>query len=195
MKTIFIYLIILLYISKYCCEYLSCRTNCSYNGTIDNECWRQALNYRSSELIQRIFSFSSLSVYIDSFQRNHSKELNNSIEFIDESFENNLLNETLNVKLNISLFIETKQILLNFCQNLILNATKSPRELPSLSCATSTCSTDIRNYMVLFIISIAIASLVLIICIVQSIQARKSKPIVIVQHNDLLINSSSAPRI
>ncbi|CAF3295686.1 unnamed protein product [Rotaria sp. Silwood2] len=92
----------------------------------------------------------------------------------------------------MSLFTETKQILLNFCQNLTLNATKSNWELPSLSCTMSTCSSDIRNYVVLFIISIAIASLVLIICVTQSIQARrKSNPIVIVQHNDLLINSPS----
>ncbi|CAF2635991.1 unnamed protein product [Rotaria sp. Silwood2] len=168
------------------------RTNCSYNGTIDDECWRQALLYRSSELIQRIFSFSSLSVYVNRYQRTHSKELNDSIKFINESLENNLLNESFYAKLNMSLFTETKQILLNFCQNLTLNATKSNWELPSLSCTMSTCSSDIRNYVVLFIISIAIASLVLIICVTQSIQARrKSNPIVIVQHNDLLINSPS----
>ncbi|CAF1290126.1 unnamed protein product [Rotaria sordida] len=192
MQTFIIFLIIFLHISKYCCEYSSCRTNCSHNGTDDdNECWRQALVYRSSELIQRVFSFSSLSVYVDTFQRHHSKELNDTIKFIDQSLEDNLLNESFDAKLNISLFTETKQILLNFSQNLTSIPIKSPNQFPSLSCTMFTCSSDIRNYMVLFIISSAVASLTLIICIVQSIQTRrKSNPIVIVQQN-LLINSPS----
>jgi hypothetical protein len=51
------------------------RTNCSKNGTIDDKCWHDALVYRSSELIERIFSFSSLSVYVDAYQRHHSGEV------------------------------------------------------------------------------------------------------------------------
>ncbi len=51
------------------------RTNCSKNGTIDDQCWHDALVYRSSELIERIFSFSSLSVYVDAYQRHHPNEV------------------------------------------------------------------------------------------------------------------------
>lgn len=51
------------------------RTNCSKNGTVNDECWRDALIYRSSELVERLFSFASLSVYVDSFQRSHPDEV------------------------------------------------------------------------------------------------------------------------
>jgi hypothetical protein len=51
------------------------RTNCSNNGTIDNQCWREALKYRSSDLINQLFSFSSLSIYIDTFQQHHPKKV------------------------------------------------------------------------------------------------------------------------
>jgi hypothetical protein len=51
------------------------RTNCSNNGTINDQCWRDALAYRSSEFIGRLFSFSSLSVYVDAYQRYHPSEV------------------------------------------------------------------------------------------------------------------------
>jgi hypothetical protein len=47
------------------------RTNC----TMDDKCWHEALVYRSSELIQQLFSFSSLSVHIDAFQKHHPSEV------------------------------------------------------------------------------------------------------------------------
>ncbi len=47
------------------------RTNCTTN----EECWQDALTYRSAELIEQIFSFSSLSVYIATFQQRHSDEV------------------------------------------------------------------------------------------------------------------------
>jgi hypothetical protein len=47
------------------------RTNC----TVAEECWQEALAYRSSELIEQLFSFSSLSVYVDTYQRHHTNEV------------------------------------------------------------------------------------------------------------------------
>ena len=51
------------------------RTNCSINNTRDEKCWHDALNYRSFELIERLFSFSSLSVYVNAYQRYHPDEV------------------------------------------------------------------------------------------------------------------------
>lgn len=51
------------------------RTNCSVNGTSDNDCWRQSLAYRSADLVQRLFSFSSLAVHVDTYQRKHPREV------------------------------------------------------------------------------------------------------------------------
>jgi hypothetical protein len=47
------------------------RTNCTTN----EECWRDALAYRSWELIEEFVSFSSLSVHVDAFQREHPSEV------------------------------------------------------------------------------------------------------------------------
>ena len=47
------------------------RTNCS----TDHQCWLDALTYHSSELAHQIFSFGSLAVYVDTFQRNHESEV------------------------------------------------------------------------------------------------------------------------
>jgi len=47
------------------------RTNCTTN----EECWRKSLAYHSSELIEQIFSFSSLAVHVDNYQRSHSNEV------------------------------------------------------------------------------------------------------------------------
>ncbi len=52
-----------------------CRTNCSNNGTADEQCWREALTYRSSELVDQLFSFGSLSVYVNSFKYYHENEV------------------------------------------------------------------------------------------------------------------------
>ncbi|CAF2863916.1 unnamed protein product [Rotaria sp. Silwood2] len=102
-------LFILLSVSQYKCETPSCKTNCT---TIE-ECWREALAYRSSELIEQLFSFSSLSVYVDTFQRHHSNELNDSILFVDKALENHLSNESIDGDLNINLFRTTKQLLID----------------------------------------------------------------------------------
>jgi hypothetical protein len=51
------------------------RTNCSSNGTMDDQCWREALIYRSSELVDRLFSFGSLSIYVNSFKHYHENEV------------------------------------------------------------------------------------------------------------------------
>ena len=45
------------------------------NGTTDDQCWRDALNYRSSELVERLFSFASLSVYVELFREYHPSEV------------------------------------------------------------------------------------------------------------------------
>ncbi|CAM2718632.1 unnamed protein product [Rotaria socialis] len=129
-----IFLTLFLSISKYQCEYASCRTNCSTNGTFDDECWRQALTYQSAELVERLFSFSSLSVHVDTFQRKHSSQLNDSIKFIDTALNNHLLNESKDAKLNMNLFTETKQILINFCRNLTSQPVTDVRQIPSLYC-------------------------------------------------------------
>ncbi len=42
---------------------------------MDDKCWHEALIYRSSELIQQLFSFSSLSVHVDAYQRHHPNEV------------------------------------------------------------------------------------------------------------------------
>ncbi len=47
------------------------RTNC----TVAEECWHKALAYRSSELIEQLFSFSSLSIHVDTYQRHHTNEV------------------------------------------------------------------------------------------------------------------------
>jgi hypothetical protein len=47
------------------------RTNC----TTFEECWDEALAYRSSELIEQLFSISSLSVHVDTYQRQHFSEV------------------------------------------------------------------------------------------------------------------------
>jgi len=54
------------------------RTNCSIN---DEQCWQQALIYRSAELVDRLFQFSSLSVYLNSFQSFHPNSSNVSVSF------------------------------------------------------------------------------------------------------------------
>ncbi|CAF3292023.1 unnamed protein product [Rotaria socialis] len=190
MKYLVIFLTLFLSISKYQCEYASCRTNCSTNGTFDDECWRQALTYQSAELVERLFSFSSLSVHVDTFQRKHSSQLNDSIKFIDTALNNHLLNESKDAKLNMNLFTETKQILINFCRNLTSQPVTDVRQIPSLVCSAHSCSGDIRNYVVLFIISIAICSVTLIICIVQSIKIRRRRnPRSIVIANNAVPNS------
>ncbi|CAF2031588.1 unnamed protein product [Rotaria magnacalcarata] len=193
MKYLAIFLTQFLFISKYQCEYASCRTNCSTNGKFDSECWRQALTYQSAELVERLFSFSSLSVHVDAFQRHHSSQLNDSIEFIDTALKNNLLNESKDAKLNMNLFTETKQILINFCRNLTSRPVKNVNQIPSLTCSTHSCSGDIRNYVVLFIISIGICSLTLVICIVQSIKIRRRRnSIFIVIASDVVTDSPAA---
>lgn len=45
------------------------------NGTIDDQCWRDALIYRSSEIVERLFSFASLSVYVEAFRGYHPNEV------------------------------------------------------------------------------------------------------------------------
>jgi len=47
------------------------RTNC----TVAEKCWHEALAYRSSELIEQLFSFSSLSIHVDTYQRHHTNEV------------------------------------------------------------------------------------------------------------------------
>jgi hypothetical protein len=88
MRISFIFLFIYFNISQLQCETPSCkcvlihffslviqniclRSNC----TTDEACWRDALAYRSSELIEQLFSFSSLSVHVDTYQRHHSSEV------------------------------------------------------------------------------------------------------------------------
>ncbi len=90
MHILFVFLFILFTTSLYQCETPSCkyiyifhslnsssienflsRTNCTTN----EECWQDALTYRSAELIEQLFSFSSLSVYIDTYQQHHSHEV------------------------------------------------------------------------------------------------------------------------
>ncbi|CAF0903369.1 unnamed protein product [Rotaria sp. Silwood1] len=169
------------------------RTNC----TTSEECWREALVYRSSELIERLFSFSSLSLYIDTFQRRHSHELNDSILFVDNALENHLTNESIDSNLNINLFKTSKQLLIDLCTNLTSKPIETIDELPTLMCSLSTCSSSLTNFMILLIISILIASLILLICFVQSFQTyrrvRSSKiasPLVPAS-NPLAINNSS----
>ena len=47
------------------------RTNCS----TDKTCWRAALTYQTSELVERLFSFGSLAVHVSTFQQAHSDEV------------------------------------------------------------------------------------------------------------------------
>ncbi|CAF3407867.1 unnamed protein product [Rotaria sp. Silwood1] len=193
MNNLLFYLLILFNVSQYQCETASCRTNC----TTSEECWREALVYRSSELIERLFSFSSLSLYIDTFQRRHSHELNDSILFVDNALENHLTNESIDSNLNINLFKTSKQLLIDLCTNLTSKPIETIDELPTLMCSLSTCSSSLTNFMILLIISILIASLILLICFVQSFQTyrrvRSSKiasPLVPAS-NPLAINNSS----
>ncbi len=88
MRISFIFLFIYFNISQLQCETPSCkcvlidfvslviqniclRSDCTTN----EECWHDALAYRSSELIEQLFSFSSLSVHVDTYQRHHSSEV------------------------------------------------------------------------------------------------------------------------
>ncbi|CAF1357496.1 unnamed protein product [Adineta steineri] len=193
MKTFIIFCIIVFNISQYKFESLPCRTNCSNNGTIDNECWREALAYRSSELIKQMFSFASLSVHVDTFQRYHPHEFNDSIKLIDESLEKHLINESSDSHLNINLFTETKQILVNFCRNLTTTQVESVDKIPSLSCSLYTCSSEVLNHLVLLIITAILAGLILIVCMVQFIQMRRRLPsLITIQHaNTPLISPDS----
>ncbi|CAF0776170.1 unnamed protein product [Rotaria sordida] len=193
MNILLVYVFILFNVSQYQCETPSCKTNCT---TIE-ECWHEALAYRSSELIEQLFSFSSLSVHIDTFQRHHPGELNDSILLVDNALENHLLNESIVSKLNINLFQATKQLLIDLCTNLTLKPIETVEALPTLMCSLSTCSSDLRNFMVLFIISILIASLVLLICIVQLFQTyrrvypAKKIPLLAPSTNQLSIDNST----
>ncbi|CAF1564391.1 unnamed protein product [Adineta ricciae] len=148
MKLFYSLLIFLLRISQYQFQSLSCRTNCS-----DDQCWREALTYRSSELVEQLFSFGSLTVHVDTFLRKHPDELNDTMKFLDEPLQNYLVNESKDSHLPIDLFTATKQHLVNACQNLTLTAIKDISELPSLTCSTRTCAGDILNYTVLFIVA------------------------------------------
>jgi hypothetical protein len=191
MRLFSIILIIFFHPSKTHSEQLSCRTNCSNNGTADEQCWREALTYRSSELVDQLFSFGSLSVYVNSFKYHHENEINNTIEFLDQSLENHLINESNDAHLNKSLFTEAKDLLLQLCQNLTTTQVKTVREFPSLSCSTTTCVSDIFNYMVLFIISIILSSLILLICAIQLFQTRrKTTSLVPVQQNAPFLQNS-----
>jgi hypothetical protein len=58
------------------------RTNC----TTSEECWKESLAYRSSELIEQLFSFSSLSVYVARYQQLHPNEV--CVEFLLAFFLN-----------------------------------------------------------------------------------------------------------
>lgn len=176
MYTFFIFLIVILNIFKIQCQQVSCKTNCSINGTNDEQCWQQALIYRSSELIERLFQYSSLSVYLNSYKQFHpnSYEFNDTIDFLNQSLTDHLINESRTAQLNISLFQETRDLLLHFCDNLSNTSVRtSVKQLPSLSCAQFTCSSDRLNYMVLFITTAILCSLVFIMCIVQIIQTHR----------------------
>lgn len=132
-------------------------------------------------------------------------QFNDSIEFIDKSLESHLSNESIDAHLNKTLFTEAKDLLLKFvctnnslisnskfyfqCRNLTSTPVESVDKFPPLSCSISTCSSDILNYLVLFIISIITSSLVLIICIVHSFQTRRKS--ITTQQSGRLINSLS----
>ena len=52
-------------------EASTCRTSCS----ADSACWRTALAYRSSQLVEQLFSFSSLAVRLRTVQEDHSDQV------------------------------------------------------------------------------------------------------------------------
>ncbi|UJR22286.1 hypothetical protein I4U23_025344 [Adineta vaga] len=192
MNSLFKLLIIFLNISQYQFQSLSCRTNCTQDGIVDDQCWREALMYRSSELVEQLFSFGSLTVHVDTFRREHPNEFNDTMKFLDESLQNHLVNESKESRLTIDLFTETKQHLINYCQNLTLTKIVDITELPSLICSTRTCAGDILNYTVLFIIATILSGLILIICIVQFLQTRRqTSSMITIQHTTPLLNSLS----
>lgn len=115
------------------------RTNCS----TDHQCWQDALTYHSSELVHQLFSFGSLAVYVDTFQRNHESEVchmhrtltyfsllflqvssansngNSSehIALIEKALEDHLLNEANATNIPSNLFEQTKTLLFGFVRN------------------------------------------------------------------------------
>ncbi|CAF0770180.1 unnamed protein product [Adineta ricciae] len=187
MKLFYALLIFLLNISQYQFQSLPCRTNCS-----DDQCWREALTYRSSELVEQLFSFGSLTIHVDTFLREHPDELNDTMKFLDEPLQNYLVNESKDSHLPVDLFSATKQRLINACRNLTLTAIKDISELPSLACSTRTCAGDILNYTVLFIVATTLATLILIICVVQLVKTRRqSSSLVTVQRPGPLLNHLS----
>ena len=58
-------------------RFLFSRTNCS----TDEQCWQDALAYHSAELVEQLFSFSSLAVHMEKFQQSHSSEVRVSTFF------------------------------------------------------------------------------------------------------------------
>ncbi|CAF4502934.1 unnamed protein product, partial [Rotaria magnacalcarata] len=151
-------------------------TNCTNN----EECWREALAYRSSELIEQLFSFSSLVVHVDTFQREHSSELNSSIGFINRTLESYLSAESTANNLTMDLLKTSKELLIDHCVNLTVEPIESMTQMPSLTCTPSSCAGNKLSFKVILIITILITSLMLVICIVQFFQtykrAKASKP-------------------
>ncbi|CAF3346864.1 unnamed protein product [Rotaria socialis] len=169
MDIVVVCLFALLSASRYPCLATSCKTNCTNN----EECWREALAYRSSELIKQLFSFSSLAVHVDTFQREHSSELNNSIAFINRTLENYLSAESTANNLTMDLFKTAKKLLIDHCANLTVKPIESIKEMPSLTCTPSSCFGNKLSFKVILIITILITSLMLVICTVQFFQTYK----------------------
>lgn len=79
------------------------------------------------------------------------------------------------------------------CKNLTSDPIGTVDEYPPLYCAVSTCASDSLNYTVLFIVSATITTLILIICIVQSVQTRRRtiKSVTVLNPEQSLIQSLS----
>ena len=198
------------------------RTNCSTNGTsVDESCWRAALTYRTSELVAQLFSFSSLSVHVDTFRKDHEHQVchHRSCSFrisesafwmdldqrqyqihrtsIGWSFDEPITrcstrSSTLwscqattfdSRKWFFSIWLSLHLYRCSFqCQNLTSTPIETIDQLPPLSCSVATCASDTLNYLILFIISTLFSGLVLIICVVQSYQARRQSRIPVAIH-------------